>query len=108
MTPFLAVLGRGDAASFKAAEALNLLLAALGDHDGPHHDGWDRSQATDADGAARDIKRFPRLWLARLDRAAEGGQFSKKTAAEIADRILTTDAPADLMGEGDDVRHAAV
>jgi hypothetical protein len=100
MTPFLSLLGKGDAASFAAAAAFDQLLAALTDREGPHHRGWDRRCAIGPDGAVRETISFPSLWLARLDRAAEAGLFARKTADEIATRILTTEPPADLIGEG--------
>lgn len=94
MTDILFVIGRGDELSWQVSEAIMLLVregGALGE--------LETRMATGPDGATREIKRFPPLWLRRLERAATAGQFARRSVREIVDTILTTAPPADLLAD---------
>jgi hypothetical protein len=84
--------------AFKALEVINRLVAELRDPESPHHAGWDRRWKLDhATGQGREIVTFPQAWLCRLDTAATRGAFQRYSAREIAEKILTTEAPAEAQ-----------
>lgn len=77
----------------QVAQAFNVLLAALLDREDPHE--WDVIEfRTVFIGPSRPQKRFPRVFIERLERAIETGAFTRMSGVEIAKRILSTDAPA--------------
>jgi hypothetical protein len=102
MSLLLTTLGGHKPTAFKLTQAINLLMAELLDRESPHRTMAVRDVVIGEDGAQKERLRFPPLWLRRLERAIEGGQFAKKSAAEIVERILTTEPPADLMGDCDE------
>lgn len=99
MSLLVATIGNRDSdrGGFQLANevtaAFEVLLAALLDREDPHD--WDVTEVRTAYiGPGRPLKRFPRVFIQRLERAIETGAFSKMTPAQIARRILETEAPA--------------
>lgn len=92
-----AALGRGDEITQRVVEAFNLLLREGIDSESPH--AFPAELRRGVDGELRETKVFPTIWLRRLDRAVEGGVFARRSPEQIVTTILTTEPPAELLGD---------
>ena len=97
MSALIATIGNasgdrnGGALADQVTEAFEVLLNALLDREDPHD--WDHSTVPGADGKPREVKVFPLVFMQRLERAVETGAFGRMSPREVAQRILTTEAP---------------
>lgn len=94
MSNLCAMIATPGAVGLRVADAFILLLRDACNRESPHE--LDVVRRRDFEGEIRDVKVFPQRWAQRLERAFEGGAFERMEPSEIARRILTTDAPADI------------
>lgn len=80
-------LGRSGERAHKLADAICRLVK-----EGAEAGELEETAVLDAAGTRRMIKRFPQVWLHRLQLAAERGAFERYSVEEITARILSTPA----------------
>lgn len=97
-SPFLTLLCQPlvEPCTVKAVAVMDRLFAELCDRESPHRETCTRDWRTTDDGEVVEVLQFPKMWIRRLDRAAETGAFDRKTADQIATVILTVPPPADI------------
>ena len=92
-----AALGRGDELTRHVVDAFDLLLREGIDRESRH--AFPVALRRSLDGQIKEKRIFPIIWLRRLDRAVEGGVFARRSPQQIVTTILTTEPPAELLGD---------